>query len=56
VNIVREFAMVDGVRVPVTTATVAKLKFAGQAQMDVRYEYQTVNGRTVDSAALLAQR
>jgi hypothetical protein len=56
VNIVREFAMVDGVRVPVTTATVAKLRFAGQAQMDVRYEYESVNGRAVNSAALLAQR
>ena len=55
VNIVREFALVDGVRVPVTTATVAKLKFAGEAQMDVRYEYQSVNGRQVDAASLLAQ-
>jgi hypothetical protein len=56
VNIVREFAMVDGARVPVSTATVAKLKFAGQAQMDVRYEYESVNGRPVNAAALLAQR
>ena len=55
VNIVREFAVIDGVRVPVTTATVAKLKFAGEAQMDVRYEYQTVNGRAVDASSLLAQ-
>jgi hypothetical protein len=56
VNIVREFAMVDGVRVPISTATIAKLKFAGQAQMDVSYEYQSVNGRPVEGAALLAQR
>jgi hypothetical protein len=56
VNIVREFAMVDGVRVPVATATVAKLKFAGEAQLDVRYEYQSVNGRQVDPAMLIAQR
>lgn len=56
VNIVREFATVDGVRVPVTTATVAKLKFAGEAQLDVRYEYQSVNGRPVDAAMLVAQR
>jgi hypothetical protein len=52
VNIVREFAMLDGVRVPVSTATVAKLKFAGHAQMDVRYEYETVNGRPVDLASI----
>jgi hypothetical protein len=56
VNIVREFAMVDGVRVPISTATIAKLKFAGQANMDVSYEYQSVNGRPVEGAALLAQR
>ena len=56
VNIVREFAMVDGARVPISTATIAKLKLAGQAQMDVSYEYQSVNGRPVEGAALLAQR
>jgi hypothetical protein len=56
VNIVREFAMVDGVRVPVTTATVAKLKFAGEAQLDVRYEYRTVNGRQVDPTTVVARR
>lgn len=49
VNIVREFGHVDGVRVPVATATVAKIKFAGQAHMDVKYEYETVNGRPVDA-------
>lgn len=54
VNIVREFAMVDGVRVPVSTATTAKLKFAGHAQMDVQYEYETVNGRPVE--VILARR
>lgn len=48
VNVVREFAMVEGVRVPVTTATVAKLKLAGQAHLDVRYEYESINRRRVD--------
>jgi hypothetical protein len=52
VNIVRDYAMLDGVRVPVSTATVAKLKLAGHAQMDVRYEYETVNGRRVDLASI----
>jgi hypothetical protein len=51
VSVVREFARLDGVRVPVSTATVAKLKFAGQAQLDVRYEYETVNGRPVGMAS-----
>jgi hypothetical protein len=52
VTVVREFARLDGVRVPVSTETVAKLRFAGQAHLDVRYEYQTVNGRPVGLAAL----
>jgi hypothetical protein len=52
VTVVREFARLDGVRVPVSTETVAKLRFAGQAHLDVRYEYETVNGRPVGLASL----
>ena len=42
VDIVREFARVDGVRVPISTDTVAKLKFAGMSRMDVRYHYESI--------------
>jgi len=52
VTVVREFARMDGVRVPVSTETVATLKFAGQAQLDVRYEYETINGRAVGVTAV----
>ena len=52
VTVVRDFAVVAGARVPVSTATVAKLKFAGQAHMDVRYEYESINGRPVDVASM----
>jgi hypothetical protein len=51
VTVVRQFARLDGVRVPVSTETVAKLKFAGQARLDVRYEYESVNGRPVGLAS-----
>jgi len=51
VNVVREFALVDGVRVPVSVSTIAKLKLAGQAHMNVRYEYESINGRAVDRAS-----
>jgi len=47
VNVIRQFARLDGVRVPLTTESVAKLKFAGLSRMDVRYEYETINGRPV---------
>src|ERR1051326_6737779 len=47
VNIVRRYARVAGVRVPVATETTAKVKFVGNAQLDVFYDYETVNGRPV---------
>jgi hypothetical protein len=50
VNIVRHFAKVDGVRVPVSTESVAKIKFAGQSRLDVSYEYESINGRPVTMA------
>ena len=51
VNVTREFASLDGVRVPVTTETFAKLKFAGSARMSVSYEYESINGRPVSTSA-----
>jgi hypothetical protein len=47
VNIVRRYARIGGVRVPVATETTAKVKFVGTAQMDVTYDYRSVNGRAV---------
>jgi len=49
VNIVRRYARVGGVRVPVATETTARVKFVGTAQMDVVYDYHSVNGRPVSS-------
>jgi len=51
VDIVREFARLDGVRVPISTDTIAKLKLAGTARMDVRYNYESINGRPVSLEA-----
>jgi hypothetical protein len=51
VNIIRHFANVDGVRVPVSTESVAKIKFAGQSRLDVFYEYESINGRPVSRDA-----
>ena len=53
VNVVRRYARIGGVRVPVATETTAKVKFVGTAQMQVFYDYQSVNGRPV---ALSEQR
>lgn len=47
VNIVRRYARIAGVRVPVATNTTAKVKFVGTAQMEVVYNYHSINGRPV---------
>jgi hypothetical protein len=51
VNIIRHYARLDGVRVPVATESIAKVKLAGIAYLDVHYEYETINGRPVSMAA-----
>ncbi len=51
VNVIRHYARLDGVRVPVSTESVAKVKFAGTSRMEVHYEYETINGRPVSLAA-----
>lgn len=58
VNVVRHYAKLDGVRVPVATESVAKVKFAGQSRMEVEYEYESINGRPVSAQArqILASR
>ena len=51
VNVIRHFAKLDGVRVPVSTESVAKVKFAGESRLDVFYQYESINGRPVSVAA-----
>ncbi len=51
VNVIRHYARVDGVRVPIATESTAKVKFAGVSHFDVRYEYETINNRPVSMAA-----
>jgi hypothetical protein len=49
VNIVRRYARIGGIRVPVATETTAKVKFVGTAQLDVVYDYHSINGRVVSA-------
>jgi hypothetical protein len=51
VNVIRHYARVDGVRVPIAIESIAKVKLAGISYMDVHYEYDTINGRPVSLAA-----
>ena len=51
VNVIRHYARVDGVRVPIATESVAKVKFAGRSKLQVEYEYESINGRPVSLQA-----
>lgn len=55
VNVIRHYARLDGVRVPTLTESEARLKFGGVAHLDVRYDYDTINGRPVGLAARAAR-
>jgi hypothetical protein len=51
VNVIRHYARIDGVRVPIAIESVAKVKFAGTSHLDVSYEYETINDRAVSLAS-----
>jgi hypothetical protein len=51
VNVIRHYARLDGVRVPIATESLAKVKFAGLSKLEVDYQYETINGRPVSVAA-----
>ena len=52
VHVTRHYARVDGIRVPIATESIAKVKFAGRSRLNVQYEYESVNGRPVRTVAL----
>jgi hypothetical protein len=51
VNIIRHYARIDGVRVPIATESTAKVKIVGVSRLDVQYDYESINGRPVSTAA-----
>ena len=51
VNVIRHYGRVDGVRVPVSTESIAKIKLAGVSRLEVHYDYETINGRPVSLTA-----
>ncbi|MCA1559269.1 MAG: hypothetical protein LC753_15205 [Acidobacteria bacterium] len=51
VNVIRQYERLDGVRVPVSTESIAKVKLAGLSRLEVRYEYESINGRPVSLSA-----
>jgi hypothetical protein len=57
VNVIRHYARLDGVRVPIQTESIAKVRFAGTSKLNMTYEYETINNRavTTEAPALLAR-
>ena len=51
VNVIRHYGRLDGVRVPVSTESIAKVKFAGLSRLEVHYDYESINGRPVSLSA-----
>jgi hypothetical protein len=51
VNIIRHYTRIDGVQVPIATESIAKVKIVGVSRLDVRYDYESINGRPVSTAA-----
>lgn len=48
VHIVRHYARIAGMRVPVSTGSTADILFAGQSTFSMAYEYETINGTAID--------
>jgi hypothetical protein len=51
VDVIRTYGRLDGIRVPLATESVAKVKFVGTSRLDVQYDYETINGRPVSLVA-----
>ena len=47
VHIVRRYARIGGIRVPVATESIADVRFAGRSRFEMVYLYDSVNGRSV---------
>jgi hypothetical protein len=56
VNVIRRYARLGGVRVPVSVETTAKVKLAGTSHLRVDYEYESVNGRPVTAGEFAVNR
>jgi hypothetical protein len=56
VEVVREYARIAGVRVPVRTTSVAHVKIAGRSEFEMTYHYQSINGTALDEPVHVAAK
>jgi hypothetical protein len=55
VQIVRRYSRLGGVRVPISTESVADIRFAGRSRFEMVYQYESVNGRPVSHRSVPAR-
>lgn len=51
VDVVRRYARIEGVRVPVLTESTADVRFAGRTVLRMTYDYERINGQPASDAA-----
>jgi hypothetical protein len=51
VDVIRTYGRLDGIRVPIATESIAKVKFVGTSRLEVQYDYESINGRPISLAA-----
>ena len=56
VDVVRRYGRIDGVRVPLSVESTANVKIAGTSAFSMTYDYESINGRAVDTASASAAR
>jgi hypothetical protein len=56
VQIVRSYGRIGGVRVPLTTGSIADVLFVGQSTFTMAYEYESINGAPVAGVPVIARR
>lgn len=47
VDVMRRYARIDGIRVPVLTKSVAEVRLAGRTTLTMTYDYESIDGRPV---------
>jgi hypothetical protein len=54
VEVVRQYARVAGLRVPVRVDSTAQIRFAGTSTMTMTYDYEMINGVNISSSPAIA--
>jgi hypothetical protein len=54
VQVLKQYARVNGLRVPVRVESTAQIRFAGTSTMTMTYDYQMINGVSIPPSSTVA--